>query len=258
MTMYNDNFCENPKKYSEEEHKSLLTALFSDNKPSEFDINEVHNLVKYFWRFQSWYYDFIIELLKTKKTTNKTLIISITSILSVKNKDEFIAILKNIQFHLNTFFYINFHKFEYTELDINFIKSLFGYETHLLHPDYFDYAQKRDIFDYFGIIPCLLKPKSTSFEESDWRFFFRHFKNLTIEDQTKLIIYSFSYVYTQQQYDFESENYENFVYLFLKENLNVVDFISQKNNINILEDKFLIDARPIVEKINIDLNIKDF
>lgn len=252
------HYYEHPNKYDDKEHKILLTSLFNGNVHASFDINEINRLFKICWRKKDWYYDFIVDILKNTSSQNNILLNQITCDLDIKHKEDFMSILKNMKFSFKSFLMNNFHKFDYSSEDINFIQTLFDFtNSKKIHPDYLDYSNKRDLFDYFGIIPSLLKPKTNSFSDADFRFLFRHFKNLTIKDQKELTIFTFFYDSYLDSIHMKTELYTNFCTLFLQENLNIINYLLKEDR-NDLENKFLIFARPIVEKIHIDINIKDF
>lgn len=245
-------FIENINKYDESFHKNFIQILFDDPLPSYFDPNETFHLSSY-WSKRTWYYDFIIPLLSNKKITRREVIVGLTHKLTVNTKQEFLNILKNIKFYLKDFFYLNFHKFDYTEEEKKEVIKLFSFDEQLLHPKFFTYEEKRDIFDYFGIIPCLLCPETYDLENREFRLFLKYFQSLTLEQQSEIILnkYSNSFLKNPNYY------FIPFVEKFTNEHMNIIEFIS-KNARTIKEEEFLSQARPIVESIYLKHNINDF
>ncbi len=246
------HFCENLNKYDEHFHKNFIQNLFDNPLPSYFDHHETSHLVSY-WSKRNWYYDFIIPLLSKKEIKNKFVIAGFTSQLHVNTKQEFFDIFKNIKHYLKSFFYLNFYKFDYTEEEKQYIINSFSFNEALLHPKYFDYEQKRDIFDYFGIIPCLLFTECYGLEHREFRLLLRHFKSLTLQQQSEIILHKYSNIDLREPKYF----YLNFVEKFTNEHMNIIEFIS-KNATTIKEKEFLSQAKPIVESIYLKMNMNDF
>lgn len=204
----------------EEEQKKFLQYIFDNQKISsnfEDDISDyIHNVLI----FENYFNDFIIQLLVQYDNNDKYIFGLFSHCVDLNNKSDFITILtKSKDFF---FFQNNFYKFQYSNEEIIYVRSLFNFSKNSI--DCYtntDYGLKRDIFDVFGIIPKLLcfNYKIENKDQLDFRFLIKIFPTLDKIDQLNIIIKTFSIEQNKNMYPYfykklEKENNDIIFSLF--------------------------------------------
>lgn len=263
--IYNDN-----KVITEEEHKILLSLIFSKQYKAIVFEREIFYYVDNILSNYDWYHDFVCELILSNKISYFDEDISVINFFShtlkIQNKETFIQIIKKTKcFYL---FKNNFYKNDYTEFEKEEIRKLFNFSEDTIYCFDINYGLKREIFDYFGIIPSLLSLSSIHRRNSDvnlnydnqqqLRLLIKHFKFLNLQEQTKLCIKTFFEHYFLNEYlDIEKEDYKNFYMQLIQENNTIIDYLQTKEKSDI-ELAFLNFALPIKEEVNNFNNIQSF
>lgn len=263
--IYYDN-----KVLTEEKHKILLSLIFSKQYKAIVFQKEIFHFVNEILSHYHWFHDFACELILSNKISYFEEDISVINFFShtlkIKNKLDFINIIKKTKcFYL---FKNNFYKYDYTDLEKEEIRQLFNFSEDTIYCFDINYGLKREIFDYFGIIPSLLSLYSIHIKNSDvdldydiqqqLRFLIQHFKFLNLQEQTAVCIKTFFEHYFFNKYlGIEKEDYKNFYMQLIQENNLMMDYLQTKDKSDI-ELAFLNFALPIKEEVNNFNNIQSF
>lgn len=263
--IYNDN-----KVITEEEHKILLSLIFSKQYKAIVFQKEIFHFVNEILSHYDWYHDFVCDLILSNKISyfdeDLSVINFFSHTLKIKNKETFINIIKKTKcFYL---FKNNFYKYEYTDLEKEEIRKLFNFSEESIY--YFDinYGLKREIFDYFGIISSLLSLSSLYMKNSDidldydiqqqLRLLVQHFKFLNLQEKIDVCIKTFFEYHFHHKYPtIKKEDYKDFYMQLIQENNTMMDYLQTKNKSDI-ELAFLNFALPIKEEVNNFTNIQSF
>ncbi len=204
----------------EEEQKKFLQYIFDNQKISSNFEDDIYDYIHNVLIFENYFNDFIIQLLVQYDNNDKYIFRLFSHCVNLNNKSDFITILtKSKDFF---FFQNNFYKFQYSNEEIIYVRSLFNFSKNSI--DCYtntDYGLKRDIFDVFGIIPKLLcfNYKIENKDQLDFRFLIKIFPTLDKIDQLNIVIKTFSVQENKNMYPYfykklEKENNDIIFSLF--------------------------------------------
>lgn len=262
-----DDIYEDDFKLTEIEQKELLSLIFSNQEEAISFAMDIINYVQSTLIHTHWFHDFVVDLIRLNEINyfdeDENIVDIFSSILKVKNKEDFIYLLKKTKcFYL---FKNNFYKYDYTKLEKEEISKLFNFSEDSIRCSLdTDYGLKREIFDIFGIIPSLLAVtkldiKSPAYEvKQQIRFLIKNFKSLNIQDQIDVSIRTFFEDYFHNKYaKITTEDYKNFYRELIQENDIMFHYLIAKDKSDI-ELAFLNFASPIREEMNNLNNIQSF
>lgn len=227
---------------SVKEQKELLTHICNNSTQAEEFIEEIHDYVANDLKNESYFNEFMVELLLNTKD-NESQLFNIFLQYIKTDKEHFILLLE--KFKAFNFFHNNFDNFEYNQDEINKIKSFFNFSQNSIQVPVIDYGIKRDIFDTFGIIPKILATAEIdSIHDLNFKFIIKSFHLFTKQEQIDIVLHFFKPEYKNFSfyyyfYDlFKEQNNDIIFSLFSKKEFHSVDTLSffqkcfSKDNLN--------------------------